>query len=328
MLHVINSYTDPCFNLALEEFFLKQPPIIDDIVILWRNKPTVVIGRNQNIAEEINQPFITKNHIQIVRRLSGGGAVYHDLGNLNFTFITTPKSNSHSEFARLTLPVIDALSEFEVNAKFTGRNDLAIDDQKFSGNAQYLHHGRLLHHGTLLFDTNLTILSQALSGSKTKFSTHSVPSVRSKVTTIKQHLPQTASLTDFEGILLKSIFAHNNAPYKKYDLTPLDFQTIEALTQRYRDTSWTFGSLPPYNFSSKKTFPGGTIELLLDIQNDIIINCKFYGDFFATGDINELENAMCGTTLTHDAVLKVLTAWLNKYTIHGMETDDLLSCFF
>lgn len=328
MQHVINSCTDPCFNLALEEYFLKQPPIADDIVILWRNNPTVVIGRNQNIAVEINQPFIAKNHIQVVRRLSGGGAVYHDLGNLNFTFITTPKSNSYNEFARLTLPVIDALSEFGVNAKFTGRNDLTIDNQKFSGNAQYLYHGRLMHHGTILFDTNLTVLSQALSGSKSKFSTHSVPSVHSKVTTLKQHLPPNASLTDFEGILLKSIFSHSDTPYQNYDLTPLDLQTIETLSQRYRDPSWTYGSQPPYNFSSKKTFPGGTIELLLDIHNDTIINCKFYGDFFATRDINELEATLCGTILTNDAVLKVLTKWLNKYPIHGIEPDDLLSCFF
>ena len=177
MLHIINSSTDPYFNLALEEFFLKHSPVDDDLVILWRNTPTVVIGRNQNTSAEINQPFVTKNNINVVRRLSGGGAVYHDLGNLNFTFITTPRAINGHDFSTFTIPIIKTLASLGVKANFTGRNDLTIDGQKFSGNAQYSHRGRLLHHGTLLFDTNLTILAQVLAGPETKYSTPAIPSI-------------------------------------------------------------------------------------------------------------------------------------------------------
>ncbi|GMB00982.1 lipoate--protein ligase [Pelosinus sp. IPA-1] len=327
MLHIINSCIDPSLNLALEEYFLKQA-VADDMVILWRNAPTVVIGRNQNLTVEINHPFITEKHIQVARRLSGGGAVYHDLGNLNFTLITAASAIGHNEFSRLTLPVIDALAVFGVQAEFTGRNDLTIAGQKFSGNAQYIHRDRLLHHGTLLFDTDLTILAQALSGSEAKYSTRAVPSMRSKVTTIRRHLPTTVTLTEFESVLIRSIFHHARASYQQYNLSATDRQSIETLACRYRDPAWTYGTLPPYNHSTKQTFSGGTIQVLLNIQNETIAHCKFCGDFFATGDMNDLETALCGTTWNPDWVSKIIIPWLAEHPIHNISPQDLLSCFF
>ncbi|MDT8900316.1 lipoate--protein ligase [Anaeroselena agilis] len=329
MLHIVNPCTDPYFNLALEEYFLKNEPAANDLVILWRNAPTVVVGRNQNTAAEINQPFIADRHIQVVRRLSGGGAVYHDLGNLNFTFITAASGNRNKDFFRFSVPVIDALATLGVKAKFSGRNDLTIDGQKFSGNAQYLHHGRLLHHGTLLFDTDLTILAQALAGPEAKYSPPAVPSVRSRVTTIRPYLKQPITITEFEDILLKAVFRHAGTDYRKYALSVADCQSIEALARsRYQDPAWNYGTLPPYNRSSKKKFAGGTVQVLLNIQNETIQHCKIFGDFFATGDIDDLEAALSGTAYSRESLGKIIAAWLAEHPIHDIALDNLLACFF
>ena len=329
MLDIPNACTDPCYNLALEEYFLKHAPVSEDLVILWQNTPTVVIGRNQNIFSEINQPFIEEQHIQVVRRLSGGGAVYHDLGNLNFTFITALSTVGHNNFAYFTRSVIDTLSLFGVAAEFTGRNDLTLDGQKFSGNAQYIHHDRLLHHGTLLFETDLRVLAQSLSGTEAKNSKPAVASVRSRVTTIRPHLPSSISLAEFEAALLKAIFTNAASTYQSYVLSAADRQSIEALAnKRYRDPTWTYGALPPYNRSSKKTFNGGTVQVLLNVQNDTITNCKICGDFFATGDIDELTAALDGSPFTRESVACIADSWLTTHPIHNISTTDLLSCFF
>ena len=330
MLHILNSCTDPCCNLALEEYFLKQTPVTDDLVILWQNSPTVVIGRNQNAAVEINQPFIAERNIQVVRRLSGGGAVYHDLGNLNFTFITALAAVGRNNFSHFTLPIIDALASLGVKAEFTGRNDLTIEGRKFSGNAQYIHRGRLLHHGTLLFDTDMAVLAQALSGSDAKHSKPAVPSVRSRVTTIRQHLPPAITLADFEAALLKAIIANAEPPYRCYELSAADRQSIETIaSKRYRDPVWTYGSAPLlYNRSSKQIFTGGTVQVLLNVQNETITQCKICGDFFATGDMDELSTALIDASFTRETVARVIESWLAEHSIHDITPDELLSCFF
>lgn len=329
MLHVPNSCTDPCFNLALEEYFLKYAPVADDLVILWQNSPTVVIGRNQNAAAEINQPFIEERNIQVVRRLSGGGAVYHDLGNLNFTFITSLAAVGHNNFAHFTLPIIEALGALGVNAEFTGRNDLTIGEAKFSGNAQYIDRDRLLHHGTLLFDTDMAVLAQALSGSDAKYAKPAVASVRSRVTTLRQHLPSAVMFAEFEAALLKAIFANAGTPYQRYELTAADRQSIKTLAEkRYQDPVWTYGTLQPYNHSGKHKFTGGTVEVLLSVDHDIIRRCKIFGDFFATGDMDELAADLCGTVFTKDAVSNVMKPWLLTHPIHNIAPEELLSCFF
>ncbi|WP_346353340.1 lipoate--protein ligase [Azotosporobacter soli] len=329
MLHILNASNDPCFNLALEEYYLKQTNFTQDLVILWRNRPTVVIGRNQNLAVEINDAFIAEKDIRVVRRLSGGGAVYHDLGNLNFSFITAAPAISRDAFARLTLPVLDALASFGVEAEFTGRNDLTISGQKFSGNAQYFHQGRLLHHGTLLFDSDLTVLSQALSGSESKHTRRAVPSVRSAVTTIRPHLPLGTTAAEFEAALLDAIFSRSKKPYQQYSPSPSELQAIEALARdRYRTRAWTYGSLPHFNHCVKRTFSGGTVEVLLDIKNETIVTCKICGDFFVSGEISDLETALCGVARTQEEIRGVLFPWLQEHPIDNITAQEVLGCFF
>ena len=329
MLHIVNSNTDPCFNLALEEYFLKQSPVPDDLVILWQNRPTVVIGRNQNADVEINAPFITGRNIQVVRRLSGGGAVYHDLGNLNFTFITNLAGIGHNNFSHFTLPIIAALAELGVKAEFTGRNDLTIEGQKFSGNAQYIHRDRLLHHGTLLFDTDMTVLAQALSGPDAKHCKPAVASVRSKVTTIRQHLPPAIRLADFETALLKAIFDSAGESYRRYEPSIADRQAIETLAEkRYHDPTWTYGKLPLYSHNTKNTFGGGSVQVLLNVQNNTLSQCKICGDFFSTGDMDELADILLGAPYQHDTVANIVEDWLTAHPIRDISPDEILSCFF
>ena len=329
MLHILNTCTDPCCNLALEEYFLKHAPVAEDLLILWRNAPTVVIGRNQNILAEINQDFIAERNIRVVRRLSGGGAVYHDLGNLNFTFITALSKVGHNNFAHFTRSVIDALAAFGVDAEFTGRNDLTIAGQKFSGNAQYIHRDRLLHHGTLLFDTDLPTLAQALAGAEAKHSKPAVASVRSRVTTIRRHLPSDITLAEFEAALIQAAFARTGMPYQGYEPSVLDRQAIADLAdRRYRDPNWTYGKLPPSNFNSKKTFAGGSVQVLLDVQKAAIVRCKIYGDFFATGNMDELAALIHGAPYRREAISLILESWLGLHPLHNITPAELLSCFF
>lgn len=315
--------------MALEEYFLKRSPFTGDQVILWRNCPTVVIGRNQNTAAEINQQFIAANQINIVRRLSGGGAVYHDLGNLNFTFITAADVANRHNFALFTVPIIKALAHFGVTAEFTGRNDLTIAGQKFSGNAQYIYRDRLLHHGTLLFNTDLAVLAKALAGPDAKHLTPSVPSVPCRVTTISQHMLASITMAELQAALLEEIFAHANAPYKCYELSAADRQAINDLARsRYRTPDWNYGKLPPYNIAHKQKFSGGTVQVLLAIQNGIICHAAVYGDFFATGNISDLTAALTDVPYTREAIAPILTIWLAKHPIHNISPADLLACFF
>lgn len=328
MFDIINRCTDPYWNLALEEYFLKNSPVTGDLLILWRNCPTVVIGRNQNTATEINHPYIAANHINVVRRLSGGGAVYHDLGNLNFTFITNTTGKRHN-FAHFTLPIIKALATCGITAEFTGRNDLTIAGQKFSGNAQYIYHNRLLHHGTLLFDTNLAVLQQALAGPGAKHAGSGVQSVPSRVTTIFRHLPKPINSVEFEDILRKIIFANAGIPYNSYELSAADNAAIEDLIKsRYQTSNWNYGTLPPCTITRKQKFAGGTVQVLLTVKAGIIQQAALYGDFFASGDVNELATLLAGIPFTRDAVTPILSTWLKEHPIHNILPDDLLSCFF
>ncbi len=181
---IINPFRDCYHNIASEEFLCDN--FNDEIFLLYINKPSIIIGRNQNAYSEINNKFVSDNNIDLVRRLSGGGAVYHDENNLNFSFIMNKSNKSpHELFKEFTKPIINALNKLGLDAKFTGRNDLTIDDKKFSGNAQFHKKNRTAVHGTILFNSDLSILSKALEASEIKYVDKGIKSVRSRVTNIK-----------------------------------------------------------------------------------------------------------------------------------------------
>ena len=331
MLYIVNNSIDPYFNLALEEYFLKHHCLAEDLLILWQNCPTVVIGKNQDVLTEINYKFVSQNNINIVRRLSGGGAVYHDLGNLNFTYIVNNTKGKfiRNDFSHFAEPIIVALSKLGLPAEFTGRNDILIAGKKFSGNSQYFFQNKLLHHGTLLFNTDLSVLAAALNAPEPKHENRSVKSTKSRVTNIYDCLADKITINDFKQLLLTSIFNFYNKPYQEYLLSSEDIAKItELVTTKYNTRQWNFGRTPTYDFKQTKTFSGGTISLYLTIVNGIIRFCTIRGDFFENADVTELEAIIVGLPYNPAELSTRLKALDISQYIHNISTTEFYSCFF
>ena len=278
MLYLNNQNTFPYFNLALEEYILKE--FNQECFMLWQNSPSIIVGKNQNSLSEINVDYVREHNIPVVRRLSGGGSVFHDLGNLNFTFIINDLENSFIDFKKFTLPIIEVLQKLSVNAELSGRNDMTIAGKKFSGNAQYKFKDRLLHHGTLLFTSNITELTSALRVDPSKFEGKGIKSVESRVTNISQHLKQPITINEFRSMIFQHI-QDSHKDFIPYELSARDIEAINKMVrERYSTWEWNFGASPAYNFTNRRKFAGGSIEVYLTIVNGIIDRIKIYGDFF------------------------------------------------
>lgn len=304
MLCIYNKSLNPYFNLAVEEYVIKE--FIDDIFMLWRNSPAVIVGKNQNTFSEINVDYVKENSIPVVRRLSGGGAVFHDLGNINYTFISNDDSASFTNFRKFTQPIIDVLRKLSIDAEFSGRNDLTIDGRKFSGNAQYNYKNRVLHHGTLLFSSNITDLSAALKVKQSKFDGKGVKSVKSRVTNISEHLKQPLEILEFKDMIMEHITStYDNC--ELYNFTQNDLNIINRMVEsKYSTWEWNYGSSPKYSYFNEKRFAGGNLEANLDVANGIIKAAKLQGDFFGKCNVSDIENALIGTRHTSEDIKRVL----------------------
>ncbi len=232
MQFLVNKSTNPFFNLALEEYLLKNVDIREDYFILWQNEPTIVIGKHQNTLKEINMNFVKDNNINVVRRNSGGGAVYHDLGNINFTFITKYDEKHLLDFKTFTNPVVYSLGKLNVKAELAGRNDILIDGRKISGNSQHIYKDRFLHHGTLLFNSELENLVKALNVDNDKILSKGIESIKSRVTNIKEHVKEDIFMEKFKEILIENIFIWNKSSLKEYNLTSDYINEIEKLMKK------------------------------------------------------------------------------------------------
>ena len=295
MFYLESPSRDPYFNLALEEYVFERMDKSKSYFMLWQNDNTIVVGKYQNTAEEIDQAYVDAHRIRVARRLSGGGAVYHDKGNLNFTFIVDRADAPGLNFKIFVEPVIQALARFGVHAAFTGRNDLTIDGMKFSGNAQYARRGRLLHHGCIMLDSNLTSVADALRVKEAKFASKAVKSVRSRVTTINAHAPAPISMEDFKGALKECAMA--SGELEPCTLTEEDLAAIRKLRdEKYATWAWNYGCSPAYDMRREMKFPAGLVTAHLSAEGGKIKAVRFYGDFFG-GELGELEGAMAGLPL-------------------------------
>jgi len=298
--------TDPTLNLALEEYALRNLPMDETYLLFYINEPSIIIGKNQNTIEEINEEYVRENHIHVVRRLSGGGAVYHDLGNLNFSFITQDDGQSFHNFAKFTQPVIDALRALGVDAALTGRNDIQVGERKVSGNAQFATRGRMFSHGTLLFDSAMDNVASALKVKPMKIESKSTKSIRARVANIKEFLPpemQSMTIEDFRATLLKYLFNCEAQDVPQYRLTEQDWDNVRQIAEaRYRTWEWNYGRSPKFNISNAHKFPSGIIDVRLDVMNGMLENIKIYGDFFGVGDVAELEELLRGTRYEQSAI--------------------------
>jgi lipoate-protein ligase A len=314
--------TDAYFNLAAEEFVFSQLDHQQEYLLLWQNRNAIVVGLHQNTYEEINPEFVEQNDVQVVRRLTGGGAVYHDMGNLNFTFVTDGDGKAFN-FRLLAQPVVQTLNRLGVAAEFNGRNDLTIDGLKISGNAEMMKGGRLLHHGTLLFSSNLETLSAALKVKGDKIESKGIKSVRSRVTNIQDHLPGL-TIDAFKDVLVEEI-NRSNRQITEYAFTEADRATISKLREeKYGTWAWNYGRSPDYNIRKERRFSGGGLSLYMTVQKGIIQSARIFGDFFGEGELSDIEQRLVGSEMREDAIRAALDGVDILVYIHGLSMEEFI----
>lgn len=296
--------TSPYVTLSLENLIMNDEDIKGDILILYQHNNAIIIGNNQNAYEEINREYVKEKNIELARRLSGGGAVYHDLGNINFSFITD--YNKKSGYERFLKPIIDYLKSLGLNAEFHGRNDVLVNGAKISGNAQYINNkNRIVSHGTLLFNVNLSVLSKALNPSKIKYESKGIQSVRKRVTNILEELPVKITAEEFINKLIDFFIKNYDSsleeiPYKKYE------KELSELKNKFSSEEWIYNKSANFSFSNTEKFQGGILSVKANVENGKIINLVFEGDFLSKRDIKEIEKLFDNITLSEKEITKIL----------------------
>ncbi len=322
---ILNENTDLSFNMAAEEYMMKN--FDDDVFMLWRASRSVLIGKNQNSLEEINYDYVKENNIPVIRRLSGGGTVFCDLGNTNFAFIVSD-TKSFSDFKKFTTPILEVLQELGVDAEFSGRNDLTIEGKKFSGNAQYKYKNRLLHHGTLLFSSDISDLSKAINPKKVKYESKGIDSVKSRVTNISSHLQSDIDIMDFSKMINEHIKnTADNAEF--YEFTKEDIEMITKIKEeRFDAWEWNYGNSPKYSLTQAKKFPGGIVEISFEIKNGKIDKLKFYGDFFSKLNVIDIENALFNANHNEETIIEMLNDFNLDDYFKNISPEEIASLFF
>lgn len=316
---------DPAFNLALEQVISSETDA--PAFFLWRNAPSVILGRNQNAQAETRLPLLAERGVRLVRRETGGGAVYHDLGNVNCSFAAfRTEETPEPTFQDFALPIVGALRSFGIEAEFSGRNDLSVRGRKVSGCAKRARDGRTLFHGTLLFDCDLNAMEELLTPSECKLRAKGVASVRARVMNLRELLPQWDAdrfLSEMTQALLREFqLARVEEVPEKY------LEKAEALADsKYRTWEWNVGFSPEFAQVRTRRFPCGSVSLSFSIRKGMLRDVKIHGDFFGSRDASELESLLQGAPFRRDALAALVSSFPVGECVEGLSAEDFLTLF-
>ncbi|CDZ74594.1 lipoate-protein ligase A [Peptoniphilus sp. ING2-D1G] len=325
MLYLETGSTDPYYNLAFEDYVLSNKRD-ENYLILWQNKNTIVIGKNQNPRAEINYEYLKGKDVKIVRRKTGGGAVYHDLGNLNYSLIVEADDSENLIFKNFMKPMLDCLKNLGLKAEISGRNDIVIEGKKVSGTAQRLLKGRLLNHGTLLFNSNLLEVADALNVDPKKYKSKGINSVKSRVGNISEFLKEEMTLKEF-WLYIRNYFIENSSQI--IELSNKEKEQIRELAdEKYSDWNWNFGSAPKFNIHNKRYFKMGILEIYAEVEKSRIKNIKFFGDYLALVDDADLRKELEGVKFQEYEVRKIIEKYDVKSIFGSIEIDQVLDTIF
>ena len=319
MIYIDTKSADPYYNFGCEYYFATEKDLGDDVFLMWKTTPTLMIGKYQNTLEEIDAAYAREKNINVVRRLSGGGTIYTDDGGWQFSYITR-SLGSEIEFERFVRPVTDALISLGVDASLTGRNDITVSGKKFSGNAQFKLGASTVHHGSLLFDTDIEELVRATTPKEYKITSKSIKSVRDRVTNIREHLKNDMTPEEFRKYFVGRITDSS------YEITPEDDGKIRFLGDKYfRDPEIIFAKSPKFEIEKTVHLQGGTFTIGLTVRHGIIENAGITGDFFSGSGIDP-GDALVGVKYSPDAVREALTQLDGK--LFRVTTDELVRAIF
>ena len=326
MRYLRNLSTDVYFNMAFDEYALEQLPLDEPLFFLWQNRSAVIIGLNQNAYAEVDIDYLHLHNIDLARRITGGGAVYHDLGNLNYTIVgrSSDIERDYPEYARHMLKALQALG---VQVELSGRNDILVDGRKVSGYAKRVYKDRLMVHGTLMYDVDIEVLTHVLTPPTTKLEAKGIASVKSRVANLKEYLPQFADINEFTQALEWQL--SNRYQDKEYMLTESQLAEIRVVAEaKFASPGWIYGRSPNSVIAYSKRLPCGNVSVHMDIKRGVVAQCSITGDFLGNAPITAIENLLQGCLYERTALQQRLATVSIQDYLDGTDSDTFINLLF
>lgn len=322
MRYLRNTHTNPYYNMAFDEYCLEMLKVDEPVFYLWQNRPAVIVGFNQEVNTEVNLDYLQKNDIALVRRVTGGGAVYHDLGNLNYTIVGRSEDleRDYPEYAAL---MMKALQKLGVPATLSGRNDILVDGKKVSGFAKRVCKNRLMVHGTLMYNVDLDVLTKVLHPSATKLQSKGIASVRSRVTNLCDYLPNLSDIQQFSH-RLEEVLSNHYAD-SEYILSEEELNRVQQLTdEKFARWEWNYGRSPKATLTHSARLACGTVEVHLTLAENRISSCRFGGDFLGNLPVTEVENSLKGVKYEYNSMYTCFSRLGIGNYFDGIQEEDLM----